>query len=75
MDDFPIDPPLVVKDSPKPWRLTSLAQARLSAGKHSSRRIAARSAYVDHVDRFGHYLLHFHRDGSYPERARSRLSR
>jgi hypothetical protein len=29
MDDFPIDPPLVVKDSPKPRRLASLAQARV----------------------------------------------
>jgi hypothetical protein len=28
MDDFRIDPPLVVKDSPKPRRLASLAQAR-----------------------------------------------
>jgi hypothetical protein len=28
MDNFRIDPPLVVKDSPKPRRLASLAQAR-----------------------------------------------
>jgi hypothetical protein len=29
MDDFPIDPPLVVKDTPKPRRLASLAQAHI----------------------------------------------
>ena len=28
MDDFQIEPPLVVKDTPKPRRLTTLAQAR-----------------------------------------------
>lgn len=28
MDDFPIAPPLVIKDEPKPRRLTTLAQAR-----------------------------------------------
>ena len=28
MDDFPIAPPIVVKDAPKPRRLTTLAQAR-----------------------------------------------
>jgi hypothetical protein len=28
MDDFPIHPPLVVKDEPKPRRLASLADAR-----------------------------------------------
>jgi hypothetical protein len=28
MDDFRIDPPLVVKDTPKPRRLASLAEAR-----------------------------------------------
>ena len=28
MDDFPIDPPLVVKDMPKPRRLVSLGEAR-----------------------------------------------
>jgi hypothetical protein len=28
MDDFRIDPPLVVKDTPKPLRLHSLAEAR-----------------------------------------------
>jgi hypothetical protein len=28
MDDFPIDPPLLVKDQPKPRRLASLADAR-----------------------------------------------
>jgi hypothetical protein len=28
MDDFRIDPPLVVKDMPKPRRLDSLSQAR-----------------------------------------------
>jgi hypothetical protein len=28
MDDFPIDPPLVVKDMPKPRRLGSLSEAR-----------------------------------------------
>jgi hypothetical protein len=39
MDDFPIDPPLVVKDTPKPRRIGSLAQAR---------------AYVDEALRIGH---------------------
>src|SRR5271166_2931299 len=38
MDDFPIEPPLVVKDTPKPRRLTTLAQAR---------------AYVDEAMRLG----------------------
>jgi hypothetical protein len=38
MDDFPIDPPLVVKDTPKPRRIGSLAQAR---------------AYVDEALRIG----------------------
>ena len=28
MDDFRIDPPLVVKDTPKPRRLASLGEAR-----------------------------------------------
>jgi hypothetical protein len=28
MDDFRIDPPLVIKDTPKPRRLSSLAEAR-----------------------------------------------
>jgi len=28
MDDFQIDPPLVVKDTPKPRRLASLGEAR-----------------------------------------------
>ncbi len=28
MDDFPIAPPLVIKDTPKPRRLTKLSQAR-----------------------------------------------
>jgi hypothetical protein len=28
MEDFPIVPPLVIKDEPKPRRLTTLAQAR-----------------------------------------------
>ena len=28
MDDFPIEPPLLVKDTPTPRRLTTLAQAR-----------------------------------------------
>ncbi len=38
MDDFPIVPPLVIKDTPKPRRLTTLAQAR---------------AYVDEAMRLG----------------------
>ena len=38
MDDFPIAPPIVVKDTPKPRRLTTLAQAR---------------AYVDGAMRLG----------------------
>ncbi|MFY9895175.1 MAG: hypothetical protein WAK63_13695 [Xanthobacteraceae bacterium] len=33
MDDFPIEPPLVVKDTPKPRRLTTLAQARDYVGE------------------------------------------
>lgn len=28
MDDFPIAPPLIIKDTPKPRRLTTLKQAR-----------------------------------------------
>jgi hypothetical protein len=28
MDDFPIVPPIVIKDTPKPQRLTTLKQAR-----------------------------------------------
>jgi hypothetical protein len=47
----------------------------LSAGTHSSRRIATRGAYVDDVDRLGHYLVHFHRDGSYPDSERDRALR
>jgi hypothetical protein len=38
MDDFPIAPPLVIKDTPKPRRLTTLKQAR---------------AYVDEAMRVG----------------------
>jgi len=38
MDDFPITPPLVIKDTPKPRRLTKLAEAR---------------AYVDEAMRVG----------------------
>jgi len=38
MDDFPIVPPLVVKDSPKPRRLATLVEAR---------------AYVDEALRIG----------------------
>jgi hypothetical protein len=33
IDDFPVVPPLVVKDSPKPRRLTTLAQARAYVGE------------------------------------------
>ena len=32
MNDFQIEPPLVVKDTPKPRRLTTLAQARAYVG-------------------------------------------
>jgi hypothetical protein len=32
MDDFRIDPPLVVNDTPKPQRLASLAEARAFVG-------------------------------------------
>jgi hypothetical protein len=39
MDDFPIAPPLVIKDTPRPRRLTKLAEAR---------------AYVDEAMRIGH---------------------
>jgi hypothetical protein len=38
MDDFPIAPPLVIKDTPKPRRLTTLKEAR---------------AYVDEAMRVG----------------------
>jgi hypothetical protein len=34
MNDFPIDPPLVVKDDPKPRRLATLAQARAYVERH-----------------------------------------
>ena len=33
MDDFPIEPPLVVKDIPKPLRISTLAQARAYVGE------------------------------------------
>ena len=39
MDDFPIAPPLVIKDTPKPRRLTKLSEA---------------CAYVDEAMRIGH---------------------
>ncbi len=39
MDDFPIAPPIVVKDTPKPQRLTRLSEAR---------------AYVEASMRVGH---------------------
>lgn len=39
MDDFPIAPPILIKDTPKPRRLTTLAEAR---------------AYVDEAMRIGH---------------------
>ncbi len=39
MDDFPIAPPIVVKDTPKPRRLVTLKEAR---------------AYVDEAMRLGH---------------------
>jgi hypothetical protein len=29
MDDFPIAPPIVIKDTPKPQRLTKLSEARV----------------------------------------------
>ena len=47
MDDFPIDPPLVVKDSPKPRRLASLAEARdfVAAAMHLGRPPAWRDIY------------------------------
>ena len=38
MDDFPVAPPLVIKDTPKPRRLTKLSEAR---------------AYVDEAMRIG----------------------
>ena len=38
MEDFPIVPPIVIKDTPKPQRLTCLSQAR---------------AYVDEAMRLG----------------------
>jgi hypothetical protein len=39
MDDFPITPPLVIKDTPRPRHLTKLSEAR---------------AYVDEAMRVGH---------------------
>jgi hypothetical protein len=39
MDDFPIAPPIVIKDTPKPRRLTKLSEAR---------------GYVDEAMRVGH---------------------
>jgi len=47
MDDFRIDPPLVVKDTPKPRRLTSLAEARdfVSAAMHVGRPPPWRDIY------------------------------
>ena len=33
MDDFPIVPPIVIKDTPRPRRLTTLAQARDYVGE------------------------------------------
>jgi hypothetical protein len=39
MDDFPIVPPILIKDAPKPRRLTKLAEAR---------------AYVDEAMRLSH---------------------
>jgi hypothetical protein len=33
MDDFPIVPPLVIKDTPKPRRLTKLSEARDYVGE------------------------------------------
>jgi hypothetical protein len=39
MEDFPIVPPMVIKDEPKPRRLTTLAQARdyVEAAMHVGR--------------------------------------
>jgi hypothetical protein len=39
MDDFPVVPPIVIKDTPKPRRLSTLKDAR---------------AYVDEAMRLGH---------------------
>lgn len=39
MDEFPIVPPIVIRDTPKPRRLTRLSEAR---------------AYVDEAMRIGH---------------------
>ena len=33
MDDFPITPPIIVKDTPKPRRLTKVAEARDYVGE------------------------------------------
>jgi hypothetical protein len=33
MDDFPVAPPLIIKDTPKPRRLTKLSQARDYVGE------------------------------------------
>jgi hypothetical protein len=47
MDDFRIDPPLVVKDAPKPAKLASLADARafIDAGLRLGRPPAWRDIY------------------------------
>jgi hypothetical protein len=47
MDDFRIDPPLIVKDTPKPRRLATLAEARdfVDAAMHIGRPPAWRDIY------------------------------
>lgn len=42
VDDFPVAPPLVIKDTPKPRRLVTLAQARayVDEAMHLGRRSA-----------------------------------
>jgi hypothetical protein len=50
MDDFRIDPPLLVKDTPKPRRLASLAEAR--AFVDDAMRVGRPPVWRDIYDRF-----------------------
>jgi hypothetical protein len=49
MDNFLIDPPLLVKDTPKPRRLASLAEAR--AFVHDAMRLGRPPVWRDMYDR------------------------
>jgi len=49
MDDFPIAPPIVVKDTPKPRRLTTLKEARAYADE--AMRAGRRAIWREVFDR------------------------